>query len=127
MPCTWSACACVYSTASTWVTPAATSCSRSSGGVSIRSRAAPTSTSAADRVRLSRGSDEVQVRQPHPICGTPNDVPVPRNTNRTSDFLDLDQVGAAGDLPRDARRHHDAVAAAGVFPLEQQVAHHLEH
>src|SRR2546425_7608782 len=48
----------------------------------------------------------------HPICGTPYDVPVPRNTSLTSHDLDLEQVGGSGDLPRQARGHHDAVARA---------------
>src|SRR5713101_5099880 len=135
IPCTWSAWAWVNSTASTRLTPAATSCRRSSGGVSISSRPVPSppgdagrvSISAAVRVRLSRGSVDVQVRQEHPIWGTPNEVPVPRKTSRTSDFLDLDEVGAARDLPRDSRRHHVPVAAARVSPLQEQVTHHLQH
>ena len=32
-----------------------------------------------DRVRLSRGSADVQTAQSHPIIGTPCEVPVPRN------------------------------------------------
>src|SRR2546426_12377203 len=95
--------------ASTWSTPTATSCSRSSGGVSIRSRFPFVSINAAVRVRRSRGSADVQVGQRQPICGTPNDVPVPRKVNRTSHNLDLDEVGAAGDIPRNARGHDDAV------------------
>src|SRR5213078_3216879 len=127
MPWTWSAWACVNSTASTDPTPAVTSCSRSSGGVSMRRRRPPDSISAAVRVRRSRGSDEVHVRQSHPICGTPYDVPVPRNTSLTSHDLDLEQVGGSRDLPRQARRHHDAVAGLRVAALEQQIAHHGEH
>src|SRR3989442_2893359 len=66
--------------------------------------------SAAVRVRWSRGSEDVQVGQRQPICGTPNDVPVPRKISRTSHLLDLDEVGAARNVPRHSRRHHDAVA-----------------
>src|SRR5438094_9827107 len=127
MPWTWSSWAWVASTASSGATPAANSWSRSSGGVSMSRRRPADSVRAAVRVRLSRGSVEVQVRQSHPICGTPYDVPVPRNTSRTSDDLDLEQVGGAGDLPRHARRHHDPVSGARVASLEDQVAHHLEH
>ena len=43
----------------------------------------PDSTSAPTRVRRSRGSDERQTAQPHPTCGTPNDVPVPRKVSLT--------------------------------------------
>src|SRR5207247_1206557 len=127
MPWTWSAWACVNSTASTDPTPAVTSCSRSSGGVSMSRRRPPDSISAAVRVRRSRGSADVHVRQPHPICGTPYDVPVPRNTSLTSHDLDLEEVGGPGDLPWQARRHHDAVARAGVSPFQDQVAHDGEH
>src|SRR5438093_3346307 len=127
MPWTWSAWACVNSTASTDPMPAVTSGSRSSGGVSMRRRRPPDSISAAVRVRRSRGSDDVHVRQSHPICGTPYDVPVPRNTSLTSHDLDLEQVGGSRDLPRQARRHHDAVARARVPALQDQVTHYGEH
>jgi hypothetical protein len=40
------------------------------------------SRTAPERVRLSRGSVERQTAQSHPIWGTPNDVPVPRNVSR---------------------------------------------
>jgi hypothetical protein len=33
---------------------------------------------------LSRGSVDRQTAQSHPIWGTPNDVPVPRNVSRIS-------------------------------------------
>src|SRR5437588_3571137 len=127
IPCTWSAWACVKSTASSVATPAATSCRRSSGGVSMSRRRPPDSISAALRVRRSRASADVQVRHPHPICGTPYDVPVPRNASLTSHDLDLEQVGGPGDLPRHARRHHDAIARLRIPPLEEQIAHHGEH
>src|SRR3989440_9023928 len=127
MPWTWSAWAWVNSTASTDPMPAVTSCSRSSGGVSMGRRRPPASISAAVRVRRSRGSDDVQVRQPHPICGTPYDVPVPRNTSLTSHDLDLEQVGGPGVLPRQARGHHDAIARTRVPAIQDQVAHHREH
>src|SRR2546426_9938100 len=127
MPCTWSACACVNSTASIRSMPAATSWSRSSGGVSIRSRLPLVSMSAAVRVRLSRGSEDVQVGQRQPICGTPNDVPVPRKISRTSHLLDLDEVGAARNVPRHSRRHHDAVALLREPAFENEIAHHLQH
>jgi hypothetical protein len=35
-----------------------------------------------ERVRLLRGSVEVQTAHSQPIMGTPVDVPVPRNTSR---------------------------------------------
>src|SRR2546425_9379739 len=127
MPWTWSAWAWVNNTASTDPMPAVTSCSRSSGGVSMRRRRPPDSISAAVRVRRSRGSDDVQVRQSHPICGTPYDVPVPRNTSLTSHDLDLEEVGGPGDFPRQTRRHHDAITGARVPALQDQVAHHGEH
>src|SRR5260370_29909622 len=103
---TWSACACVNSTASIRSIPAATSWSRSSGGVSIRSRLPLVSMSAAVRERLSRGSEDVHVEQRQPICGTPNEVPVPRKISRTSHLFDLDEVGAARDVPLHSRLHH---------------------
>src|SRR5260370_31376172 len=115
---TWSAWAWVYSTAWRRETPAATSCRRSSGGVSIRMRRPPDSINAAVRVRRSRGSVDVHVRQEHPTWGTPKDVPVPRKVSRTSHFLDLDQVGAARHLPRHAARHDDAVAPLAVAALQ---------
>src|SRR5882762_2999459 len=124
MPCTWSAWACVNSTASMWSTPAATSCNRSSGGVSIRRRLPWVSISAPVRVRRSRGSADVQVGQRQPICGTPNDVPVPSKVSRTSHYLDLDEVRAPRDVPRDARRHDDAVAGLRVLAFENEVTHH---
>src|SRR4029077_8709737 len=112
---------------STDATPAATSCSRSSGGVSISTRRPWDSIKAAVRVRRSRGSVDVHVRQLHPICGTPYDVPVPRNTSFTSHDLDLEQVRGPRDLPRETRRHHDAVPCARVSPLQNEVAHDGEH
>src|SRR5205823_10911772 len=127
IPCTWSAWACVKSTASSVATPAATSCNRSSGGVSMSRRRPPDSISTALRVRRSRASTDLQVRHSHPICGTPYDVPVPRNTSLTSHDLDLEQVRGPGDLPRDARRHHDAIAGARVAALEEQIAYHGQH
>ncbi len=84
MPLVWSACSWVYSTASICAMSPAMSCSRSSGGVSMRIVDPPASTRAPDRVRLSRGSVERQTAQPHPIWGTPNDVPVPRKVSRMS-------------------------------------------
>src|SRR3989454_4637195 len=127
MPCTWWACACVNSTAWIRSMPAATSWSRSSGGVSIRSRLPRVSISAAVRVRRSRGSADVQVGQRQPICGTPNDVPVPSKISRTSHYLDLDEVGAARHVPGDARRHHDAIAGPRVLAFENEVAHDGQH
>jgi hypothetical protein len=34
------------------------------------------------RVRVSRGSVEVQTAQGHPMAGTPEEVPVPRKRSR---------------------------------------------
>ena len=64
-----------------WPIPAASSCSRSSGGVSMSSARPPASTTAPERVRRSRGSGERHTAQAHPIWGTPNEVPVPRNVS----------------------------------------------
>src|SRR5215207_140801 len=98
------------------------SCSRSSGGVSIRMTAPPSvSTAAPTRDRLSRGSVEWQTAQPHPSCGTPKLVPVPRKVSftpgvqpprATSYRLDLHQIRGAGHVERDARRDDDAVPLA---------------
>src|SRR5882762_920307 len=103
--------------------PAVTSCNRSSGGVSIRSRLPWVSISAAVRVRRSRGSADVQVGQRQPICGTPTDVPVPRKISRTSHYRELDEVGAALGVSRDACRHHDAIAGLRVLPFENEIAY----
>src|SRR5882762_7978605 len=113
--------------ASTWSTPAATSCSRSSGGVSISSRLPWVSINAPVRVRRSRGSADVQVGQRQPICGTPNDVPVPSKVSRTSHYLDLDEVRAPRDVPWDARRHHDTVTGLRVLAFEDEIAHDRQH
>ena len=59
---------------------------RISGGVSMRNAPPEAETQAPQRRRLSRGSDEVQTGQSHPICGTPTEVPVPRNRNFTYFF-----------------------------------------
>ncbi len=45
------------------------------------------------RVRLSRGSGDVQTGQPHPIIGTPCEVPLPRTI--TSIFVAA-MIGPAG-------------------------------
>jgi hypothetical protein len=50
--------------------------------VSIRIAAPPASTSAAERLRLSRGSADRHTAHEQPIWGTPNDVPVPRKVSR---------------------------------------------
>src|SRR5207302_10225400 len=118
--------ACVSGAAATDPTTAVTGCCRSPGGVSMRRRRPPDSLSAAVRVRRSRGSDEVHVRQSQPIWGTPYDVPVPRNTSLTSHDLDLEEVGGSGDLPRQARGHHDAVTRARIPALQDQVTHQGE-
>ena len=63
-------------------TPLRTNCSLNSGGVSMSTRApASVSTTAACRVRRSRGSSDTQVSHRQPTTGTPNDVPVPRNVS----------------------------------------------
>ena len=79
---TWSMCACVSATASTFDMPHSMHASRSSGGVSTRS-AAPSDavTYAPQRRRRSRGSGDVHTRHVQPICGTPTEVPVPRKRN----------------------------------------------
>src|SRR3954465_7103168 len=102
----------------------ASSCNRNSVGVSISSTAPPSvSTAAPTRVRLSRGSVERQTAQPHPSCGTPKLVPVPRKVSFTlgvpppgaaSYRLDLHQVRSAGHVERNAGGDDDAVA----FPRE---------
>src|SRR5512138_510002 len=95
------------------------SCSRSSGGVSMRITAPPSvSTAAPTRVRLSRGSSEWQTAQPHPSCGTPKLVPVPRKVSftagvpppgTTSYRLDLEEIRRAGHVEWHAGRHDDAI------------------
>src|SRR5215207_10418342 len=100
--------------------PAPSSCSRSSGGVSMRITAPPSvSTTAPTRERLSRGSVERQTAQSHPSCGTPKLVPVPRKVSftagvpppgATSYRLDLHEVRGTGHVERDPRRHDDAIA-----------------
>ena len=47
----------------------------------MRTPSSPRATYAPHLRRRSRGSEEVQTGQSHPICGTPTDVPVPRNRN----------------------------------------------
>src|SRR5918992_3414046 len=94
--------------------PAAMSWSRSSGGVSIRIVDPPSCTTAPLRVRLSLGSVERQTGQSQPIWGTPNDVPVPRKVSRiVLNCFDLQEVGSAGHVERNAGRHHQPLARAG--------------
>src|SRR6476646_6928096 len=110
----------------------ARSCNRSSVGVSINSTAPPSvSTAAPTRVRLSRGSVERQTAQPHPSCGTPKLVPVPRKVSFTlgapppgsaSYRLDLHQVRGAGHVEGHARRDDDAIA----FASEPALTHRIE-
>src|ERR671921_573233 len=97
------------------------SCSRSSGGVSISMIAPPSvSTAAPTRLRLSRGSAEWQTAQLHPSCGTPKLVPVPRNVSFTAGVqpgadsyrLDFEEIGRAGYIEGHAGRHHDPVPLA---------------
>src|SRR6185295_7239747 len=54
---------------------------RRSGGVSTRRLPPGSPSTSPQRVRLFRGLPLVQVAQPHPITGTPTEVPVPRNTS----------------------------------------------
>src|SRR3954447_27012553 len=101
----------------------ASSWSRSSVGVSISSTAPPlVSTAAPTRVRLSRGSVERQTAQPHPSCGTPKLVPVPRKVSFTlgvpppgaaSYRLDLHEVGGARHVEGDAGVDDDPVSFGG--------------
>ena len=69
----------VITTASTFVMPSSNAAMRISGGVSIRNAVVSVLTYAPVLRRLSRGSDDVHVGHVQPICGTPTDVPVPRN------------------------------------------------
>jgi hypothetical protein len=55
---------------------------RSSGGVSTSRVLSFASSSAAVRDLRSRGSVEWHTAQSHPICGTPNEVPVPSSVSR---------------------------------------------
>src|SRR5881628_830240 len=110
----------------------ASNCNRSSVGVSINSTAPPSvSTAAPTRVRLSRGSVERQTAQPHPSCGTPKLVPVPRKVSFTlgapppgarSYRLDLHEVRRARYVEGNARRDDDAIA----LPREPVLADRLE-
>src|SRR5687768_14432415 len=98
------------------------SCIRSSGGVSMRRCASfSVSTRAPTLVRLSRGSGERQTGQPHPTCGTPKLVPVPRNVSLTgagdrtpagSHRFDLEEIRRAGRIERHTRCDDYAVSAA---------------
>src|SRR3954468_3558865 len=104
----------------------ARSCNRNSVGVSISSTAPPSvSTAAPTRVLLSRGSVERQTAQPHPSCGTPKLVPVPRKVSFTlgapppgvaSYRLDLHEVRGARHVERDAGGDDHAV------PLTREAA-----
>src|SRR5215207_4192126 len=137
MPCVWSACSCVNSTASTRVMPAPSSWSRSSGGVSMRITAPPSvSTTAPTRDRLSRGSVERQTAQSHPSCGTPKLVPVPRKVSftarvpppgATSYRLDLHEVRGTWHVERDPRRDDDAIAFAREPTRADGVERELHH
>ncbi len=51
---------------------------RRSGPESIRMETSGVRTKREERVRLSRGSEEVHTAQSQPIIGIPTDVPVPR-------------------------------------------------
>src|SRR5215204_3109498 len=77
--------------ASTRLTRYANACARRSGPASISTQvpASPRIRSEG-RNRVSRGSSERQVRQSHPIIGTPCDVPVPRNVICKLIYLWLD-------------------------------------
>ena len=94
MPCTWSAWACVYHTASTLLTPAASNWRRSSGGVSTSTVPPSSSSNAPWRVRLSRASSEVQTSQSHPTTGTPKE-------------------GAGGSCPEECEFHESKAARHG--------------
>ena len=81
-PATWSMCAWVSTTASTLSMPYSMHARRISGGVSTRNAVPSSATTYAPHLRrLSRGSGEVHTLHLHPICGTPTEVPVPRNMN----------------------------------------------
>src|SRR5689334_5921323 len=115
----------------------ASSCRRSSVGVSINSTAPPSvSTAAPTRVRLSRGSVERQTAQPHPSCGTPKLVPVPRKVSFTlgapppgsrSYRLDLHQVRRPGHVEGNARRDDDAITLAREPALANRLEGELDH
>src|SRR5436190_352560 len=93
--------------------PAAMSCKRSSGGVSIRILVPLLlSTTAPTRDLVSRGSGDRQTSQWHPSCGTPKLVPVPRKVSftggaqfaqrgaRASYCFHLEQIGRSGHIER---------------------------
>src|SRR3982751_3381034 len=115
----------------------ASSCNRNSAGVSISSTAPPSvSTAAPTRVRLSRGSVERQTAQPHPSCGTPKLVPVPRKVSFTlgapppgaaSYGLDLHEVRGAGHIERDAGGDDDAVPFTSEPTRPDRVEGELDH
>src|SRR5258708_6321653 len=117
--------------------PVARSCSRSSVGVSINNTAPPSvSTAAPTRVRLSRGSVERQTAQPHPSCGTPKLVPVPRKVSFTlgvpppgaaSYRLDLHQVGGARHVEGDACGDDDAIPFTGEPARADRIEGELDH
>ncbi len=128
MPWVWSAWSWVNSTASTWSIPEAVSWRRSSGGVSIRSRRPRVSISAPQRVRRSRGSWEVQVRQRQPDLRHTERGPgaeqhqAQRQISSTLIRLVVPETsnGIAGG-------HHDAVAGLRVAAFQDLLAHDLEH
>src|SRR3982751_6601269 len=115
----------------------ASSCNRNSAGVSISSTAPPSvSTAAPTRVRLSRGSVERQTAQPHPSCGTPKLVPVPRKVSFTlgarppgaaSYRLELHEVRRSGHFESNAGRDDAAVPLAcdptGPDAIERELDH----
>ena len=82
MPCVWSACSCVKSTASSRLTPASRSCSRRSGEVSTSTVVVPASPVRSTRMEQRRrrffGLAGSQAPQPEPTRGTPPDEPQPR-------------------------------------------------
>src|SRR6266545_6844067 len=109
------------------------SCIRSSGGVSSSSRAPwSVSTTAPTLLRLSRGSGEWQTAHPHPICGTPKLVPVPRKVSFiatvASDCLDLQQVRRAGHVERNSGSDNYSIPGRRELALDHgyfRAFHHL--
>ena len=61
-------------------------CSRKSGPLSTKTHTSGVSIKMEARVRVSSGSDDVQILQSQPITGTPTEVLVPRNVSENSFF-----------------------------------------
>src|SRR3954447_15572519 len=110
---------------------------RSSGGVSMRTRAPlSSSTTAPTLVRRSRGSGDRHTAQPQPSCGTPKLVPVPRKVSFTAGVpppgaisycFDLQEIRRAGHVERYAGRHDHTVTLSRQPTRPDGIERELHH